>query len=222
MRYPPRFLAPLFTLCLLAGCGSSDDVAIDETTAAPTTTTAAPTTTTAAPTTTTAAPTTTTAAPTTTTAAPTEAPEVDEALIPRFAAKVRDKWEDTERLVGGTAPDHSDDEIAAIARSICEYFGAHPLPVHSNATTPERMEAYSNAAVIIAEGLGVPYDPALQDAGFEDGIDARNVTAFKYTLEPGGDGGLCPVPTSGPGSMPCAVAGCRLFGSPWSAAASAK
>jgi hypothetical protein len=185
----------------LAGCGSSDDVAIDETTAAPTTTTAAPT---------------------TTTAAPTEAPKVDEALIPSFAAKVRDKWEDTERLVGGTAPDHSDDEIAAIGRSICEYFGAHPLPAHSNATTPERMEANSNAAVIIAEGLGVPYDPALQDAGFEDGIDARNVMAFKYTLEPAGDGGLCPVPTSGPGSMPCSVSGCQLFGSPWSAAASVK
>ena len=51
MRYPTRFLASLFVLFLVAGCGNSDDEAVDETpvTTAPTNTTAAPTTTAAAP-----------------------------------------------------------------------------------------------------------------------------------------------------------------------------
>jgi len=83
------------------------------------------------------------------------------------------------------------------------------------------MEAFSEVSVIVCEAMGMPYDPALQDAGFESELDARAVIAFKYTLEPGSDGGLCPVPSSGPGSMPCSVSGCQLFGSPWSAAASA-
>jgi hypothetical protein len=50
MRYPTRFLASLFVLFLVAGCGNSDDEATNETpVTTATNTTAAPTTTTAAP-----------------------------------------------------------------------------------------------------------------------------------------------------------------------------
>jgi hypothetical protein len=82
------------------------------------------------------------------------------------------------------------------------------------------METFSEVSVVICEAMGMPYDPALHDAGFESDIDARNVMAFKYTPSQGG-GGLCPVPTSGPGSMPCSFTGCSMFGWPWSATASA-
>ena len=89
-------------------------------------------------------------------------------------------------------------------------------------TAEERMEAYADVWVIVADALGIPYEPALQDAGFESRFDSRKVTAFKYTLHPGDRGGLCPVPASGPSSMPCSGSsgGCDLFSSPWSGAAS--
>lgn len=73
----------------------------------------------------------------------------------------------------------------------------------------------------VASELGLAHDPTLQDAGFESGIDARNVHAFTDTLQPADAGGLCPVPSSDSESMPCAkVMGCYLFASPWSVAAS--
>lgn len=206
MRYPTRFRF-LLMLVLIAGCASSDDAVTNERTAAMTTVTAV-------------VATTTTAATTTTVSDLSAA--VDTELVASFAAKVRDRWAEAESMVGFMTPDLSDDEIAVIGTSICEYFAAHPLAVHSSVSKQERMEAYIDVSVIVADALGLPYDPTLEDAGFESRADARKVMAFKYTLEPADNGGLCPVPATGPGSMPCAGSsgGCDIFASPWRAAAS--
>ena len=121
---------------------------------------------------------------------------------------VRDNWDRTERTVGGTAPDLSDDEILAIATDICEYTTGNSV-LAAKQVGP-RMEAYSEIAVIISEALGIPYDPALLDAGSDSEIDARNVVAFKMLTS---KEGLCP-----------AIEGLDvfLFFSPWTAKASAQ
>lgn len=206
MRCPTRFRFLLVPV-LIAGCTSSDDAVANERTAAMTTVTTVVTSTTTAA---------------TSTSVSDLSAAVDPTLTPSFAAKVRDRWAEAESMVGFTAPDLNNDEIAVIGASICEYFATHPLAVHSSVSKQERMEAYIDVSVIVAGALGVPYDPALEDAGFESRADARKVMAFKYTLEPADNGGLCPVPATGPGSMPCAGSsgGCDIFASPWRAAAS--
>jgi hypothetical protein len=134
---------------------------------------------------------------------------------------VRAKWERTERTAGGSAPALSDDEIVAVGTSVREYVAVNPLQEWRN-TEQQRMEIYSDVAAIISEATGMPYDPALQDAGFASEIDAFYVTAFKDILAEAVDGGLCPVPDSGPASMPCISKGCLLFVSPWSVRTSAQ
>jgi hypothetical protein len=93
-----------------------------------------------APTTTIEAPSTTVAATTTETTSTTAgtAPElvVDEALAADFVAGVRDSWERTERTVGGSVPDLSDDEIVAIGTSVCKYLAANPLLARAQGQQP--------------------------------------------------------------------------------------
>lgn len=178
-------------------------------TAAATTTTEA-TTTTAAPRTTEAA--TTTAAPATTEATTTTtaaSPEIvlDEAVVEAYVAGVRDQWDRTERTVGGTAPELTDDEILAIGVSMCEYLAIDPSPMENAESA--RMEGNAALAAIISEALDIPYDPALLDAGFESEIDARNILAFKDIID---KGSICPNPKN---------LRSHVFGSPWSAKASA-
>lgn len=200
-----RFATLVVVLVLIAGCSTNDGASDEPTgTAAAVTTTEAVATTAASATTTTAAPTTTEAASTTTTA---PVPEVDEETATAFAAGVREAWDRTERTVGGTAPDLTDEEILAIGASICQYVAANPLAEENRKAA--RLEAYSQVAAIISEALGVPYDPSLQDAGFDSGIDGRNIVAFKYVID---DDGLCPH-AWGPSVY--------MFSSPWSASASA-
>lgn len=71
------------------------------------------------------------------------------------------------------------------------------------------MEGNAALAAIIIEALGIPYDPALLDAGFESEIDARKTLAFKEIID---KDSICPNPAN---------PRLHLFGSPWSAKASA-
>lgn len=210
MSPPIRFTTLLVALVLIGGC-STDDGASDEATSTAATATAEAVTTTAAPTTTkaattTAAPTTTEQTSTTTTAAP--VPEVDEETAAAWVAGVREKWDRTERTVGGTAPDLTDEEILAIGMSVCDYIAANPVP--EGIQVGPRMEAYVQVAAVISEAMGIPYDPALEDAGFDSEIEGRNVAAFGYVIE---EDGLCPE---------FSTFNFHLFSSPWSLRASAQ
>lgn len=204
MRHPTRYTA----LFLIAGC-SSDDSATEEAVAAtePAVDAVAETTTEAPPTTTPieAA---TTAAPISATAA--QGPFVGEALVPAYLAEIRDTWARAERTVGGTAPDLSDEEIVAVGAAMCEYIAANPwISEMENEDPEETMPAFTELAAVAADAKGISYDPAMQDAGFDNGFDARLVLAFNQVAD---------VPEDG--AVPLFPGGVLLFHSPWSTRAS--
>jgi hypothetical protein len=157
-------------------------------------------------------PTTATTATITTT---TTVPELN--LEEGFVEHIRESWARSGRTRGGEVPDLTDEEILDIGWAVCEHLAADPTAVLRQPT----MESWAEVAAIITERLGLPYDPALLDAGYESGHDSSLVTAFSNTGNNSlrGDrhrlpGALCPEfdPANDQNVG-------RMFKSPWSIAA---
>jgi hypothetical protein len=129
---------------------------------------------------------------------------VEPDLEATFVEYVKEEWARTVRTRGGEMPNLTDEEILAIGWAVCEQIAADPTVISARAT----MESYAEVATIIAEGLGLPYDPAFLDRGFESSDDSSLVSAFAHTGNRKSRGALCPQSVGG-----------KMFYSPWSVAA---
>jgi hypothetical protein len=91
---------------------------------------------------------------------------------------------------------------------MCEHIAANPWILDMENEDPEEtMPVFTEQAAIAANALGINYEPAMQDAGFDNGFEARHVPAFRSVA---GD----------PDAAPLCPASVYLFCSPWSARAS--
>jgi hypothetical protein len=193
-----RLLLVAALLVAVVACAESESSAGTTATTETPTTAAATTTTTTEP-----EPTTTT-----TTTVPVTEPEPD--LEESFVEYVKEAWARTARTRGGEVPDLTDEEILDIGRAVCEQIAVDPTVLSSQKT----LESYAEVAAIITERMGLPYDPALLDAGYESSRDSSLVDAFAHAGNLGSSGALCPEFDPSPN-----VTSGKMFRGPWSVAA---
>jgi hypothetical protein len=163
--------------------------------------------------------TTTTTEPDPTTTTTTTVPEPD--LEEGFVEHIRDVWARAARTLGGEVPDLTDEEILDIGWAVCEHLAVDQSALKGKKSN-ESMVAYAEVAAIITEWLGLPYDSALLDAGYESRFDSALVSAFANTGNNSLRGGRYQLPGAlCPEFDPATDKWIgKMFASPWSGAAS--